>query len=153
MSTMTDKTKKPKHDNVRGLVQDLSELLDSRMEQFRHGTAHDWIRPSDAKMFMLIARHSRTLSQLAAALKISRQAAHSSVKRLIEKGLIELDYVPGNKRDKIPKITAEGQAARGIAASHIGRLEREMIDVLGDEKTETLRGLLKELSNGLKQSS
>ncbi|EPJ48554.1 MAG: hypothetical protein OFPI_29070 [Osedax symbiont Rs2] len=151
MSTMTDKNQKPKYDNVRGLVQDLSELLDSRMQQFRHGTEHDWIRPSDAKMFMLIARHSRTLSQLASALKISRQAAHSSIKRLIEKGMIELDYVPGNKRDKTPTITAKGQAARGIAASHIGRLEREMIDVLGEQKTETLRGLLKELSDGLKQ--
>jgi DNA-binding MarR family transcriptional regulator len=139
--------------NIRGLVQDLSEQLDSRMDQLRQGTDNASVRPADAKMFMLISRKPRTVSKLASALNISRQAAHSAVQRLVERGVVALEFAPDNKRDKIPRVTEKGQAARKIAALNINTLETELGALLGEDKREQLRSLLGELNQALKDNS
>ncbi len=136
--------------NIRGLVQDLSEQLDARMVELREGTENASVRPADAKMFMLISREPRTLSKLANALNISRQAAHSSVQRLVERGVVTLEFAPDNKRDKIPQITEKGQAARKIAGQNIHTLEAEISALLGEDKREKLRLLLSDLNQALK---
>ena len=140
-------------DNIRGLVQDLSEQLDFRMVQLREGTENASVRPADAKMFMLISREPRTLSKLANALNISRQAAHSSVQRLVERGVISLEYAPDNKRDKIPRVTEKGQAARKAAALNIKTLEAEIGELLGAKRHEQLRDILRTLNQAYKSTN
>ena len=135
----------PKYDNIRGLVQDLSEQLDLRMVELRESSPQLNVRPADAKMFMLISRQPRSVSQLAKVLEISRQAAHASIKRLIGHGVIELDFAEGNNRDKLPTVTEKGHVVRQKIGAILVQLESEISDVLGAEDTEVLRGLLKRL--------
>ncbi len=146
MSTMNDKESRlPRFDNIKGLVQDLTEKLDVRMHSLRVGTEFEHLRPSDAKTFMLIARHPRHISELARDLGITRQATHNSILRLIENGLIELHPAPGSKRDKIPLVTEKGQALRRFAAKNLFIIEAELEAKIGAERLEQLRGILIEL--------
>jgi len=117
----------PKFDNIRGLVQDLAEQLDNRMVELRKSSPATSVRPADAKVFMLIARHPRSLSQLAMAMDISRQAAHAAVQRLVEHGVIRLEFAQGSKRDKIPQVTEKGHKIRQLVARHLSQLEEEMV--------------------------
>ena len=137
----------PRHDNIKGLVQDLTEKLDARMDALIVGTPVERIRPSDKKTFMLIARHPRTISELARALRITRQATHKSVLRLIEHGVIELQPAPDSKRDKIPIVTEKGQQIRRIAAQNLDKIEAEIEAKISKRRLEEFRETLIELLN------
>ena len=143
---MNDKNSRlPPFDNIKGLVQDLTEKLHARMNSLLVGTEFEHIRPSDTKTFMLISRHPRTISELARDLSISRQATHNSILRLIENGVVELHPAPGSKRDKIPVVTEKGQAVRRLAAKNLVIIEAELEAKIGTERLEQLRGILIEL--------
>ena len=136
----------PKPNNTKGLVQDLVEKLDSKMHAMRRGTLWEDVRPSDAKLFVLTARHQRSIADLAKALDISRQAAHKSVKRLLDRGVVELRQMPGNNRDKIVVITDEGNAARIMAAKNLEAIEFEIEQRIGKERLEEFRQTLLDLN-------
>lgn len=138
----------PSPNNIKGLVQDLTEQLDARMAELRVGTPFESVRPSDVKTFMLVARHPRTVSDVARALSVSRQAIHGSVRRLMKRGMIELQPAPGSRRDKIAAVTEEGHVARREVARNLGILESELKSRIGSERLEILRSILVELTTG-----
>lgn len=143
MSTMDDKRDAtPGQNNIRGLVQDLSERLDARANELRGNTAFASTRPADAKTFMLISRHPRGLTALSTALKISRQAAHKSVLRLVEAKVVQFDYVEGSKRDMIANLTEDGLKARKVGLEIAGAVEEMIRETVGNEDLETLRRIL-----------
>ena len=130
---------------INGLLQDLTEKLDARMASYRGDTDYAKVRPSDAKIFMLIARNHRTISQLARTLHISRQAAHASIGRLVHWKMVELQPAPGSRRDKVAIITATGQTARTSAAKRQNLMEADVAALIGKEQLEILRGTLQRL--------
>lgn len=140
-----EKQNLPNFDNIKGLVQDLVEDLDKRMIVLREGTPLESVRPSDAKVFMLAARHPRTIAELAKALDVSRQAAHKSAQRLIAKGVIDLHPAPGSRRDKIVVITLAGHEARQLAAQNLRSLESELTRKIGKTRLEEFRKTLTDL--------
>lgn len=131
--------------NIKGLAQDFTEELDMRMHLLRKGTSLENVRKSDAKTFMLISRKPRSISELAKAMQISRQAAHMSVGRLIELGAVMIDETQTNNRDKVPIITNKGQKIRQGVISDIEQLEDQLVQKIGRKKLEQLRGILLEL--------
>jgi len=133
--------------NIRGLVQDLSETLDARMVELRRGTPIDGVRPFDAKVFMLASRHTRSASKIAKSLGVSKQAVQASVQRLMAKNVVELVSVDGNKKEKIVQITEQGTQARVVAAQLIRTLEEEMVAKIGEKRLETLRSILTDLNS------
>ena len=135
----------PASDNIKGLVQDLSEMLETRMIELRQGSVLASVRPSDAKVFIAAARGRNTISQIATGLGISKQAVHMSVGRLIDNDLVRLTAKWGSRKDKIIEITSHGRMAQSIAAEKLDVLERELVDRIGWERLETFRSLLKDL--------
>ncbi|MFY0595494.1 MAG: winged helix-turn-helix transcriptional regulator [Cognatishimia sp.] len=131
--------------NIRGLVQDLSELLDRRMEVLREGTVLGSVRPSDAKVFMLASRHSRTTADIARDLGVSKQAVHMSVQRLKEKDVVRMVPAENSNRDKVIEITERGQEIRGLVAKKIAIIEAEIEAKLGKGKTKEFRQSLLKL--------
>ena len=131
--------------DIQGLLHEVSERLDVHLDTLRKGSIYENVRPSDAKMFMTITRTPRTISQLARTLKISRQAAHASMMRLVEWKVIEICNAPGSRRDKVAIITPAGEEARTFAADKISSVEADLEARLGRDKLETLRGLLLEM--------
>ena len=140
---MDDKKKsRAAQNNIRGLVQDLSERLDAQSNELRSKTAFASTRPADAKTFMLISRHSRGLTALSQALKISRQAAHKSVMRLVDAGVVQFDYAEGSKRDMVATLTSEGLAARKVGLDIAQTIENTIRKEIGDGDLATLRRIL-----------
>ncbi len=133
---------RPSYANVKGLMQDATELLDMRMIALRQSSRFSDVRPADAKVFMLVARRPRSISDLARALNISRQAVHASVGRLIDLGGIQLENAPGSKRDKIPQLTDLGREAQIEAAGYLKTIEAELAAKIGSERLEQLRAIL-----------
>ena len=135
----------PGQDNIKGLVQDVVEMLDERMAKLREGTPLEGVRPSDAKTFMLAARHPRTISDIAKAMNVSRQAVHKSVQRLQDRGAVSLHPAPDSRRDKIVVITQTGHDARKLVANNIAIIEQEIENRIGKVRLENLREILKDM--------
>jgi len=146
MSTMGDQKKSniPFH-NLKGLTQDLSERLDERMSELRSGTPLGTVRPFDAKVFMLASRAPRSSAKIARALNVSKQAVQSSVNRLLEKGVVKNEALPGNRKEKVVSVTPEGEKAKLLVAKHIATIEMEIAEKIGQDRAEQLRSILFDL--------
>lgn len=129
-------------DNIRSLVLFVGHCIDDRMQTYRKGTRYEAVRPSDVRVFVSAMRQPLRITDLAKALKISRQAVQMSVKRLQDLKVVELQPVPGNQRDKLVVVTDRGMNARRSAEEQIARLEQELGEVIGMKELETLRHLL-----------
>jgi DNA-binding MarR family transcriptional regulator len=129
-------------DNIRSLLHFVTQCIDDRMQTYRKGTRYEGVRPSDVRVFVTALRKPRRITDLAKALKISRQAVQMSVRRLQDLRVVELQAIPGNQRDKLVVITDRGMSARKAAEDQIGRLELEVGSVLGPEGLAQLRVLL-----------
>lgn len=141
-TALTDKIRYIGPNNLRGLLQDLCEYSDALAAEIREKTVFAGTHPADAKTFMLISRHPRGVTDLAQALQISRQAAHKSVQRLVEIGVVSYDFVEGSRRDMIATLTEQGLEARKVGLQIAGAVEDHVRQRIGDEDLETLRGLL-----------
>jgi len=139
---MDDKKIQNRPDNVRGLVQDLSEKFDAMVNEMRESTAFAGTRPADAKTFMLISRHPRGLTELAKALGVTRQAAHKSVQRLVDVGLVSFVLAEGSKRDMIADVTEKGLDARAIGLAMARQVDTFVETRVGKDGLEQLRTLL-----------
>lgn len=140
MSTMVDEqSSRVPVDNIRTLLYYLGLAIDGRMSQYRRGTPYENVRPSDVRVFVRASRGTYTISEIARELQITRQAAQSSVQRLIKLQVIALKNLPGNKRDKVVIITPKGELASKTARQQIGDLENELAEMIGKEKLEDLR--------------
>lgn len=126
-------------DNIRTLLYYLGLAIDGRMSQYRRGTPYENVRPSDVRVFVRASRGTYTISEIARELQITRQAAQSSVQRLIKLQVIALKNLPGNKRDKVVIITPKGELASKTARQQIGDLENELAEMIGKDKLEDLR--------------
>jgi DNA-binding MarR family transcriptional regulator len=126
-------------DNIRTMLYQLGMALDERLSHFRYGTIYESVRPSDVRVFVRAMRSKQTISEIARGLGISRQAAQVAVHRLQKIQVLDLDAVPGNKRDKLVVITARGQHAAQTARQQIKRFEAEFADVIGEKGLATFR--------------
>jgi DNA-binding MarR family transcriptional regulator len=158
LSIMVDKeSERVPIDNIRTLLYYLGLAIDARMSQFRRGTPYENVRPSDVRVFVRASRSAFTISDIARELQITRQAAQSSVQRLLKLQVIALKLLPGNKRDKVVVITPKGELATKTARQQVVNLENEFAEMVGKEKLEELRCtlsiMLEQLNNTLKQQA
>jgi DNA-binding MarR family transcriptional regulator len=144
-------------DNIRTLLYYLGLAIDGRMSQYRRGTPYENVRPSDVRVFVRASRSTYTISEIARELQITRQAAQSSVQRLIKLQVIALKTLPGNKRDKVVVITPKGELASRTARQQVVNLENEFAEMIGKDKLEELRIslgiMLERLNKTLKQQA
>jgi DNA-binding MarR family transcriptional regulator len=144
-------------DNIRTLLYYLGLAIDGRMSQYRRGTPYENVRPSDVRVFVRASRSTYTISEIARELQITRQAAQSSVQRLIKLQVIALKTLPGNKRDKVVVITPKGELASRTARQQVVNLENEFAEMIGRDMLEELRIslgiMLERLNMTLKQQA
>ena len=129
-------------DNVRSLLFSLSIESDRRFTSFREGTRYAAVRPSDVRVFVAASRAARNVSEIAVDLHVSRQAVHGSVQRLAALGVLELQAIPGNRRDKLVSITTRGIHARATSIAQIRAFEAELAEYIGLDGVETMRQTL-----------
>lgn len=83
-----------------------------------------------------------TIAELARRSGIARQSAHQAVGELVKAGLLRVDPDPTSARNKLVKPTVEGMARLRLAQSVMADVERELIERVGADNVERLRGLL-----------
>ncbi len=131
--------------DIKRLVQEVADTLEAQLDTLREGSEYASIRPSDAKMFALISEKSRTISQLARTLRISRQAAHASIGRLTQFKIVELHPAPGSRRDKVAVITGNGQSVQTLTANQAQQIEAYLEEKIGKDRIDTLRSILTDI--------
>jgi DNA-binding MarR family transcriptional regulator len=83
-----------------------------------------------------------TIAELARRSGIARQSAHQAVGELVKAGLLRVDPDPTSARNKLVKPTVEGMARLRLAQSVMADVERELVERVGADNVERLRGLL-----------
>jgi DNA-binding MarR family transcriptional regulator len=138
------------YDNIRGLAQDLIDELDRRGDVHRRGSRFEHVRRSDVRVWAYASRKPRTMAEIARALKVTRQAVHASVKRLLDLGIVELLPQPGNGRDKLLTVTERGLEAQKLARHSIGLMEEEAAQIIGQRGLDQFRQQLLALVTALR---
>jgi DNA-binding MarR family transcriptional regulator len=133
--------------NIRSLLQVISQMLDDFLAQYRQGTRFESVRASDVRVFVAAYRQLRTVPEISTHLGISRQAVHKSIQRLTALKVLELQPDPQQSRRKLVVITDRGHAARVAARDQILRFEAEIAEIIGHEALESMRDSLVKLEN------
>lgn len=130
--------------NIPDLSQNLKSLLFKRYEWYEQALLTSLEKQGDVSLTTAQARalavlngKSSSISALARSLKISRQAAHKTVVRLIELNWIKLEESDkGN--EKIIHFTEQGQQKRIIIREHMMRIEHDIAQSIGQQRYDDL---------------
>ena len=87
-------------------------------------------------------------SELAARLRMSKQALHYLLGRLERLGYLERRPDPDDLRSKRIVLTPRGTSAISVIREAVGEMETTWADQLGSKRFTELRGLLLELNQG-----
>ena len=139
----------PRYDNIRNILYQLTHVLDERLLQYRKGSRYEKVWQSDTRVFVQATRRRMTLSEIARELKVTRQAVQASVKRLRKLDVVDLEAIPGNRRDKCVIVTSRGRVAQAGVVRQVAFMEDEIAKALGPMDLETFRTALLALLEGM----
>ena len=88
-------------------------------------------------------KSSLLLRMLSKHVDISRQATHKFIKSLEAKGLVEINNVENNKKDKCIRLTKLGEECYEKNESLKANLEKEIANKIGPEQLKLLKDFLK----------
>ncbi|MCS5710949.1 MarR family transcriptional regulator [Candidatus Berkiella aquae] len=142
MSTIVDK-KDFLVSNLKGLLQEKLWLLEQRLQEKRNLTPYQELTDAQSRILATLRGESLTISEIARRLNVSRQAVHKLISQLIDKGLLALEAIPDNSRDKQVVFTPEGEALKKAAFKALQELEQEVEEALGAKNFALLKSLLK----------
>lgn len=129
---------------------DLIDILSERHLQLRKITEKLWNDSSDiylsnSEWFIMarIYKKQPTIAFVSKNLDISRQATHKFIKILEAKGIVEINNVEYNKKDKCIRLTELGEECYEKNESLKANLEKEIADKIGPEQLKILKDFLK----------
>ncbi|WP_148347848.1 MarR family winged helix-turn-helix transcriptional regulator [Bacillus rubiinfantis] len=130
---------------------DLIDLIGERHVQLRHLTEKGWNEQSDinistSEWFILtriFQKQPVTISGVAKQVDISRQASHKLIKQLKEKGLVEIQNMEHNKKEKSIKLTVLGLECYEKNQFLKAELESKIAEKIGLEQVKVLKEILK----------
>ena len=97
------------------------------------------IRPAHGFAFVRLAPSGATVSDLAAHLNMTRQAASQLVDELVASGYVERRPYPGDGRARLIVLTERGWACTRAASAAAAQTVAGWASVLGESRLEALR--------------
>jgi DNA-binding MarR family transcriptional regulator len=122
------------------------EVVQRRMLVALHERGFDDLDAAHLNVFQYPGPEGGRPSELAARLRISKQALNYLLGELERLGYLERRPDPDDLRSKRVALTARGRSAVGVIREAVGELEAEWAQQLGESRFEELRNLLQELS-------
>jgi DNA-binding MarR family transcriptional regulator len=129
---------------------DLIDLLSERHSLVRRITEKAWndqseIPISNSEWYIMarIYKKQPTISYVNKNVDISRQAIHKFIKNLSAKGLVEINDVTNNKKEKWVQLTALGEECYEKNKALKAQLETEIAEKIGMDQVTILKNLLK----------
>ncbi len=99
--------------------------------------------PRAQSMIMVsLSRGATRQSDLARHLRVSKQAIQQTLRPMVEKGLVSIDPDPENRRQRLVRMTPQGEAMSAVARSGLEALERELAARIGGKRLEALHDAL-----------
>lgn len=130
--------------SLKALLRDSLEWIESEQKLLLEHSPYNAASSAEMRLFAALHGQDKSISELSRTLGVSRQAAHTTIKKLSARGIVSLEHTENNRRDKIVRITEEGQAARKLTAEHFRIIEAKVAKNIGKKNLELLRKLLKE---------
>ncbi|WP_144550230.1 MarR family winged helix-turn-helix transcriptional regulator [Bacillus sp. X1(2014)] len=129
---------------------DLIDLLSERHSLVRKIAEKAWNDQSDiyisnSEWYIMarIYKKQPSISYVTKNVEISRQAIHKFIQKLSEKGLVEINNVENNKKEKCIKLTALGEECYEKNSALKAQLENKIAEKIGMEQVTMLKDLLK----------
>ena len=100
---------------------------------------------SNSEWFIIarIYKKNPTISYINKQVNITRQATHKFIRSLESKGLVEVNQVEHNKKEKCIRLTTLGEACYEKNESLKVGLEKKIADQIGREKLDIFKEILR----------
>lgn len=97
-----------------------------------------------AQSMIMVCLSDGVVSQLELAqrLQVSKQAIQQALRSMVKKGMVTIDPDPANGRQRVVKVTPQGEAMRDIARRGMQQLQEELGRRIGAERLEALHDAL-----------
>ncbi|HOA58050.1 MAG TPA: MarR family transcriptional regulator [Dermatophilaceae bacterium] len=102
----------------------------------------DDVGKSDGLVFRLLSDRSRTVSELAGLLEVSKQGAGQIIQDMETRGYVVRDQSPGDARARPVRLSDRGLAALAAARRFHRRTEARLLREHGRESVATFRAVL-----------
>ncbi|MFJ8545557.1 MarR family winged helix-turn-helix transcriptional regulator [Streptomyces sp. NPDC093586] len=106
------------------------------------------LRPAHGFAFARLAPDGATVTDLAAHLGVTKQAASQLVDELVRKGYAERRPHPADARARLVVLTERGRACTRAAEEAAAEAVRGWTDVIGEDEVRALYGLLARVARG-----
>jgi len=123
------------------------EVVRLRMLERLHASGFDDLEQPHLNVLQYPGPDGTRPSELAARLRISKQALNYLLGQLEQLGYLERRADPDDLRSKRIHVTARGDSAIEVIRDAVREVEREWEQALGAERFALLRGLLGELAS------
>lgn len=131
---------------------DLIDLMNSKYYKLRKLNEKMWnnsytisITNSEWSVISLIYGRQPTITEITQQVNITRQATHKCMKALNSKGLITINHVENNHRNKCLKLTSLGEQCFLENKLIKEALERDIAVEIGYDNVRLLKTLLKKI--------
>ncbi len=128
----------------------LIDLLSERHISTRRISEQAWnkeseIRISNSEWTIMahIYKQQPTIASVTKNVDISRQAIHKFIKNLAAKGLVQVQNVQNNKKEKCIRLTALGETCYEKNEVLKSQLEHEIAEKIGADQLKMLKDILK----------
>lgn len=128
---------------VIGLLSERHAVLHRLVEEKWNEKNTLYISNSEWYILKRIYKKQPTISEVTKSVDISRQATHKFIKRLQEKGLVEVRNVENSKKHKAIRMTEFGEECYEKNELIKAEIEEQLIDTIGEEQVTTLKNILK----------
>jgi DNA-binding MarR family transcriptional regulator len=132
--------------NIAELLHGPFQILVDELHEGLAEAGYPDIRPAHGNVFGHIRKGGSRLTELAERARLTKQTMGYLVDYLEVRGYVEREPDPGDKRAKIVRLTDEGCELVGVAREIMGRIEARWAELLGEDRMEQLREMLKELN-------
>ncbi len=122
------------------------EAVQRRMLERLHESGFDDLDAAYLNVFQYPGPQGTRPSELAARLRISKQALNYLLGGLERLGYLERRPDPDDLRSKRVALTERGTAAIGVIRDAVGEIEADWSEQLGSERFDELRSLLLDLN-------
>jgi DNA-binding MarR family transcriptional regulator len=121
------------------------KVMDAAIYPLLAANGHHAIRPAHAKVFESIQREGSRVTDMAAAVSLTKQAMQYLVDDLETLGYVERFADPVDRRAKLVRLTAAGRTVLKLATQSMADTEREWRDRMGAANMDQLRRQLARL--------
>ena len=142
-------SKSPSGPSITLMLRLLHQHLTTRIQAALVDASYADFRVAYGNVLPFVPAEGTNVSALAARVGVTKQGMAQLVTRLVHLGYVTREPDPHDRRVHNIFLTDKGRAARPVARSVARAAEAEWMQLIGEERVETLRDTLRDLLEAL----